>query len=193
MAKTSSPRRARTNSSPSAWPDIMLPSPRSRIGNPFLKSGLFVPGVSAMIASRAGFDTGVDANCHRSDGSVHTTREPREFLKHHGCFKFLRANRAHSNLAHLPNPDKLPFTRRRWEISGEAQTKIIGFNFHLRLDRARAGIPISRTSRASAALYSSGCMVRAQITVANAVAQAMLASFKRNERRRTKHEYDIFY
>src|ERR1700736_1597626 len=49
MAKTSSPRRARTNSSPSAWPDIMLPSLRSRIGNPFLKSGLFVSGVSAMI------------------------------------------------------------------------------------------------------------------------------------------------
>src|SRR6266446_7720353 len=49
MAKTSSPRRARTNSSPSIMPDIMLPSPRSRIGNPFLKSGLFVSGVSAMI------------------------------------------------------------------------------------------------------------------------------------------------
>jgi hypothetical protein len=27
----------------------MLPSPRSRIGNPFLKSGLFVSGISAMI------------------------------------------------------------------------------------------------------------------------------------------------
>src|ERR1700745_1253973 len=49
MAKNSSPRRPRTNSSPPAWPDIMLPSPRSRIGNPFLKSSLFVSGVSAMI------------------------------------------------------------------------------------------------------------------------------------------------
>ena len=28
MAKTSSPQRASTNSSPSAWPDIMLPSPK---------------------------------------------------------------------------------------------------------------------------------------------------------------------
>src|ERR1700747_2189714 len=40
----------RTNTSPFAWPDIMLPSRRSRIGNPFLKSGWFVCGVSAMIS-----------------------------------------------------------------------------------------------------------------------------------------------
>src|SRR6476661_3612755 len=48
MAKNSLPRRTRTNSSPSTWPDIMLPSGRSRIGNPALKSGLFVSGVSVM-------------------------------------------------------------------------------------------------------------------------------------------------
>src|ERR1700688_2693865 len=107
MAKISSPRRARTNSSPSARPDIMLPSPRSLIGNPFLKSGLFVSGVAAMICLLSQF-----RYCSRfkilavieTDGSVHITRELREFLKHREARGYF-ASRNRSPFAPRSSPE----------------------------------------------------------------------------------------